>query len=84
MSNEKAILAVLAGVATGAAFGVLFAPDKGSGTRKKISRKGRDLVDALNNKVEQKFNELLSSITGKEKESFSQNDSLQNKKEMAD
>lgn len=37
MSNEKSILGVLVGMAAGAGLGVLFAPDKGSKTRKKIS-----------------------------------------------
>ena len=47
MSSGKLLLGVLAGVATGALIGVLFAPDKGSVTRKKISKKGDDYADGL-------------------------------------
>ena len=37
MKADKLILGVLGGVAVGALMGVLFAPEKGSKTRKKIS-----------------------------------------------
>jgi gas vesicle protein len=47
MSTEKVIVGVVAGVAVGALLGVLFAPDKGSETRRKISKKGADTVDDL-------------------------------------
>lgn len=67
MNNGKAILAVLAGVAAGAAMGVLFAPDKGSGTRKKICKKGEDLGDALDERIDEKFDDLLNALTGKVK-----------------
>ena len=40
MSTGKIVVGVLAGVAVGALLGVLFAPDKGSETRKKISKGG--------------------------------------------
>jgi gas vesicle protein len=45
MSSGKVLLGVLAGVAVGAALGVLFAPDKGWNTRKRISKKAEDLED---------------------------------------
>ncbi len=65
MTKGKALLGVLAGVAAGAALGILFAPDKGENTRKNLSKKGEDLADAVNDKIESKFDELLDAIRGK-------------------
>lgn len=84
MTNGKAILAVLAGVAAGAALGVLFAPDKGFDTRKKISRKGEDLADALNDKIDEKFDELLAAVTGKVKKRVPPGEAAVNRKEKVD
>ncbi len=61
MSSGKVLLGLLAGVAAGALLGVLFAPEKGSDTRKKISKKGEDYADTL----KEKFNEFLESISEK-------------------
>jgi gas vesicle protein len=61
MNSGKVLLGVLAGVAAGALIGVLFAPDKGSVTRKKITRKGEDYADAL----KEKFNEYMDTISEK-------------------
>jgi len=51
MNTGKLVLGFLAGIAAGAALGILFAPDKGSATRKKISRKGEDSLEDLNDKI---------------------------------
>ena len=51
MARGRIILGVLAGVAAGALIGILFAPDKGSSTRKKIVDKGEDYVDNLKEKI---------------------------------
>jgi len=61
MNSGKLLLGVLAGVAVGATLGILFAPDKGTATRKKISQKGSDYAEELTSK----FNEFISSITKK-------------------
>ena len=48
MSTGKVLLGVLAGVAAGAVLGILYAPDKGCETRKKVAKYGKDLTDDLN------------------------------------
>lgn len=51
MSRGAIILSALAGIAGGALIGILFAPDKGTGTRKKIVDKGGEYVGNLKEKV---------------------------------
>ncbi len=51
MSRGRIILGVLAGLAAGTAIGILFAPDKGTATRKKIVDKGEEYVDDLKEKI---------------------------------
>jgi len=46
LSSGKVLLGILTGAAAGALLGVLFAPEKGSVTRKKISKKGEDYAEA--------------------------------------
>ena len=54
-NTGKLIGALVLGAAIGGILGVLFAPDKGSETRKKILAQGDELSDS----VKDKFNELL-------------------------
>ena len=61
MSTGKVVLGALAGLAIGAIGGILFAPEKGSTTRKQIMDKGDDYVDELKSK----FNQLLASFSEK-------------------
>ncbi len=61
MNAGKILLAVLAGLAAGALIGILFAPEKGIDTRKKITKKGDDYMDSIRDK----FEEILSSIKDK-------------------
>ena len=54
----KVLGALLLGAVIGGTLGILFAPDKGSETRRKISAKGTDLSDG----VRDKFNDLLDEL----------------------
>jgi len=58
----KVVMGVLAGIAVGALLGVLFAPDKGSETRKKMAEKGGDLVDGVKDKLNNLIDELNQKI----------------------
>lgn len=60
MNPNKIIIGVLAGLAAGALLGILYAPAKGSDTRKKITKSGRDLTDA----VKEKYNDIRETISG--------------------
>ena len=61
MNSGKVFVGVLAGFAAGAVLGILFAPDKGSDTRKKIAKKGTDTIDGIKDKLD----DLLLSISEK-------------------
>lgn len=61
MKTEKLLISVLLGVAAGATLGILFAPDNGSNTRKKLSNSGEDFMDDM----KEKFDGFLK--TAKEK-----------------
>lgn len=70
--SSKVALGVLGGVAAGALLGILFAPDKGSNTRKKISDKSKDYADDLKTK----YDGLLGSVTRKYENLFQEGESL--------
>ena len=57
MKSGTVVLGVLAGLTAGALLGVLFAPEKGSRTRKQIARKGDELKD--------KFDDMVDDISDK-------------------
>jgi gas vesicle protein len=64
MKTSSTILGILGAAAAGAFLGVLFAPDKGANTRKKISDKSKDYGDNLKSKVDG----ILSTITSNGKD----------------
>lgn len=61
MSTGKVVLGAVAGLAIGAIGGILFAPEKGSTTRRQIMDKGDEYVDG----VKSKLNNVRDSITEK-------------------
>lgn len=71
MGSGKVLASVLAGAAAGAILGILFAPDKGTETRRKIRDAGSDLADNVKNKVSEysdaiseKYDSVKEKITG--------------------
>jgi gas vesicle protein len=74
-NTEKLLLGVLAGAAVGAGLGILFAPDKGINTRKKIKDGFDDVTENLKNRfkkgnidLESKFEYFLSHTDSKREE----------------
>jgi gas vesicle protein len=61
MEAGKTALGIVLGIGVGALLGVLFAPDKGSKTRKKIRDKGQGFADELKGK----FDGLYEDVSGK-------------------
>ncbi len=58
MKTNNSILGVLGGIGIGVALGVLFAPDKGTETRRKIGKKSTDLSD----EIKLKFDNILELL----------------------
>lgn len=62
MDTGKIVLGALAGLAAGAVLGILFAPEKGAVTRKKIAEKGADAANDMKNKYNDVINTLASRL----------------------
>ncbi|MBK7668237.1 MAG: YtxH domain-containing protein [Sphingobacteriaceae bacterium] len=61
-NTGKMIGALLVGAAIGGALGILFAPDKGSVTRKKIAGQTSDLAESLKEKFDTLMEEAKKEI----------------------
>jgi gas vesicle protein len=58
MNAIKVTLGIFGGIAVGALVGILFAPAKGSSTRRRIIHKGEEYSDEL----KEKFEDLIDTI----------------------
>lgn len=72
MKSYKIVLGVAAGLATGLLLGMLFAPHKGTRTRRRIVRAGsqmgddlKEKVDAAMDKVHEKYDDAIKQAEAK-------------------
>jgi len=70
--SSKVLVGLLAGLAAGAALGLLFAPEKGIETRDKLSQSLKDLGDSIKDRAADEINNLsalkdkvVGSVKGK-------------------
>lgn len=61
MKSSNVLLGIIGGAAAGALLGILFAPEKGSKTRRRILDKSKDYADEL----KEKFDDLLDNVSTK-------------------
>ncbi len=64
MEANKTALGLVVGVAVGALIGMLFAPDSGTKTRRKIKDKGQHYVDELKDKFETLYADVSDKYEG--------------------
>ena len=57
--NSKVVVALLAGLAAGAALGILFAPEKGTETRDKLSESLKQLGDSIRETAANEIDSLM-------------------------
>ena len=58
--NSKVIVALLVGLAAGAALGILFAPDKGVETRDKLAESLKNLGDSIKETAANEIDNLIN------------------------
>jgi gas vesicle protein len=75
MKSQKVIAGILIGAAAGVALGLLFAPYKGSKTRRKLVGAGADLKDTIKDKID----DLVNTI--KDRFQNTKNELMENGKE---
>ena len=61
--NGKLLTALLTGAAVGAVIGLLFAPGKGSETRKKIADSAERLADTIKDRAEEAIENIKSKVS---------------------
>ena len=77
MDTGKIVLGAIIGMATGAVLGVLFAPDKGLNTRKKLSKQGSRYLGTLKDTASEYVDALEGSFESASETAVGVADSLQ-------
>lgn len=67
-NTGKVIVGVLAGIAAGAALGILFAPNKGSETRGRIAGSVKDMGRKIKDGTEEFIHDATARIKGQARE----------------
>jgi gas vesicle protein len=68
MKSGKQVITILAGAATAVITGILFAPYKGSTTRKKISKTSRKYADVVSDTYKSSVNGISNRLKSVKKE----------------
>ncbi len=68
MSNSNGLTGFLAGAAVGVIVGILFAPDKGSNTRKKIANKTGEITDSMRDSLDNLIDGVKETFSGAREE----------------
>ncbi len=68
-TNQKILTAVAVGAAIGGILGVLYAPEKGTETRKKISDRTKKITDAAKEKLDELMHKVNHANGEKERKS---------------
>jgi gas vesicle protein len=72
-SGSKVLLATVFGLAIGVGIGLLYAPAKGSKTRKRLKKKIMNAAGIMQEDISEKINALQSVFSDKEEERPSEN-----------
>jgi gas vesicle protein len=73
-SSSKVLLAGITGLAAGVAIGLLFAPAKGSKTRKRLKKRLMSMADFIEDDVSDKLGALKSAFANEEEEDEEEDD----------
>ncbi len=69
-STTKVLLGFVAGLSIGTALGIMYAPQKGSTTRRKIARRGTDIVDDFRDKLDDSVDEIKERYEATKKDAI--------------
>lgn len=79
MNTTKMLIGICSGLITGVVIGVLFAPHKGSDTRRRIIRQGDNYTEAVKEKVNEYVEVINDKFEKAKKEIFNYTDLVKEK-----